>query len=159
MQPPSRYFFLQNWKQNLFLKCEFLTWEFHLDNETQLNNYPKYLYFRETYLFLTKFTPLIIQSHFSNVKKRNKTEAVFTNLDQMRHYKKSFVNKQPNIYFYILHFKNDAFVNSMIKVIELKTKFKVTMLKTLILRLVVLKTKFKVKIIVNKDFKFKVVEM
>lgn len=38
----------------------------------------------------------------------------------MRH-EEFFVNKQHNTHFYTLHFKNDASVNNMIKVIALKT--------------------------------------
>ena len=67
----------------------------------------------------------------------------------MRYCEESFVNKQHNTYFYTLHFKNDASVNNVIKVI---------VLKTLNSRLAELKTKFKVKVILI-DFKFKVVVM
>lgn len=77
----------------------------------------------------------------------------------MRHCEESFVNN--NTYFYTLHFKNDASVNNMIKVIVPKTKLiqgcRVEDFK-LKSRLAELMTKFKVKVTLF-NFKFKVVVM
>lgn len=65
-----------------------------------------------------KFMSLITKT--VNCIKEKQTEAVFTNVDDMRHCEELFVNKH-NTYFYTLHFKNDASVNNTIKLLMLMT--------------------------------------
>lgn len=76
---------IQDWNQNLFSKCEVLTFGgFHFQtlNYIQLPKKKIFLMFQENILHLKiKFMLLITKLRQSS----NKTEAVFTNLDYMRH--------------------------------------------------------------------------